>query len=154
RHPGQLRVGRNDRTEQRLGALDVDGEVVIHKKHANLATLALGARFQAPQFVDDALIGTKANRIPEKAGHGAEFTAIGATAPRFHGNHSEGAPPGPHALKHWPQPRRNEIELVEVERLPGNGRIRLETRLALLAYFIYGRINFLEFTAGGVLDYF
>ncbi len=41
-----LGVGSDDVAEQGLGALDVDGEIVVDKKHGDLTTLAAGARFQ------------------------------------------------------------------------------------------------------------
>ena len=62
------------------------------KKTAICPRSLLGARFQQQQFVDDALVGAKADRIAEKSRHGAEFAAIRAAAPGLHRNNAERSP--------------------------------------------------------------
>ena len=46
RHPMHLGLGSNNVAQQRLGAFDVDSEIVVDEKHRDLATLFFGSRFQ------------------------------------------------------------------------------------------------------------
>src|SRR5208283_4352999 len=91
-HPIQLRAGGNDIAQQGLGALEVDGEIVVYKKDRNLAALFPGARLEQQEFVDDAFVGAKADGVTEEAGHGAEFAAVGTTSSRLDGNDAESSP--------------------------------------------------------------
>src|SRR5262249_31330325 len=61
RHPIHLRACGDDVAQQRLRALDVDGEVIVDEKYGDLAAFAVSARFQSQQFIDNALVGAKPN---------------------------------------------------------------------------------------------
>ena len=92
RDPVNLRLGGDDVFEQRLGALDVDGEIVVDEEDGDLAFFFAGARFQHQQFVDDALVGAEADGVAEESGDGAEFAAVGTAASGFDGYDAECAP--------------------------------------------------------------
>ena len=45
RYPKHLRSGRDDVAQQRLGALDVDGKIIVDEEDGDLSLLVAGARF-------------------------------------------------------------------------------------------------------------
>src|SRR5208337_1652374 len=150
--PVNLGVSGDDVTKKRFGALHVDGEIVVDEEDGHLAFFFAGASFQEQQFVHYALVGAEADGVAEKSGHGAELAAVGAAASGLNRNDAECSP----AFTDFPEQRVNdlgqEIELVEIDLVPGNHGILLQRRLALLAKNIDGRINFFEFAANGVTD--
>jgi hypothetical protein len=50
----------------------VDGEIVINEEDTHLPVLGFCAPFKAQQFVNNALIRAKTNRVTEKTGDGAK----------------------------------------------------------------------------------
>src|SRR5208282_3159020 len=120
RHPVQLRAGGDNIPQQRLGALEVDGEIIVDEEHGNLAALLASPRLQQQKFIDDALVGAKTDGVAEKSGHGAELAAIRTAASRLHRDDAEGSP----TLAMFLQPAfrrfRHEVELLKIDRIPGN----------------------------------
>src|SRR5689334_13167795 len=57
------------------------------------------------------------------------------------------------AREQWTQDTREEIELIEIERLPGNHGILMKTRLSFFTTLIKRLIDLLELTTRGVFDY-
>ena len=78
--------------QQRLGALDVDGEIVVDEEDGDLAFFFAGARFQHQQFVDDAFVGAEADGVAEKSGDGAELASVGTAASGFDRDDAERSP--------------------------------------------------------------
>jgi len=76
-----LRVGGDNVAQERLRALDVDGEIVVNEKNGDLAAFASRALLQFQQLVHDTFVGAKPDGVAEKAGHGAEFASVRAAAP-------------------------------------------------------------------------
>src|SRR5712691_5316498 len=107
-----LRVGGDNGTQQRLRALDIDGEVIVDEKDGNLTALAPGARFQTQKFINNALVCVKPNRVSEKAGHGAELAPVRTTAPRLDRNNTKRPPPPSYAPEQRAHHLWNYIELV------------------------------------------
>ena len=120
-----LGIGGDDVAEQRLGALDVDGKIVVNEKYGDLTALAAHARFQKQQFVDDTFVGAKADGVAEKTGYGAKLAAIGAAAPGLDGNNAKGTPTRADFLQHGIKHLGNNVELIEINGVPGDRRIRL-----------------------------
>ena len=104
------------------------------------------------EFVDDAFVGAEADGVAEESGDGAEFAAVGTTASGFDGNDAECAP----ALAELVQPAGggfgDEVELLEIDGVPGNHGILLEGGLEFLAGSVDWRVDVLQLTAGGVFD--
>src|SRR2546426_2597132 len=148
-----LRVGGDNGTQQRLRALDIDGEVIVDEKDGNLTVLVPGARFQSQKFINNALVCAKPNRVSEKAGHGAELAPVRTTAPRLDRNNAKRPPPPSYTPEQRARHLWNYIELVEVDRLPRDRRIWLERGLALLASLINWRVGILELAARGIINY-
>src|SRR3989475_11368325 len=148
-----LRVGGDNGTQQRLRALDIDGEVIVDKKTGKLTVLAPGARFQSEKFINNALVCAKPNRVSKKAGHGAELAPVSTTAPRLDRNNAKCPPPASYAPEQRARHLWNYIELVELDRLPRDRRIWLERGLALLASLINWRVGTLELAARGIINY-
>src|SRR6185437_10667462 len=144
-----LRVGGDNVAKQGFCALHVDGKIVVNDKYGHLAAFAFGALLQQEQFVDHAFIRAKADGITEKAGDGAELASIGASAPRFHRDNSECAPARANLGEQRMGELGNEVELRQVDRIPGNSRIGLQRWLALLSEIVQGRIDLLEISVGG-----
>src|SRR5207245_2667743 len=136
-----LRVGGDNGTQQRLRALDIDGEVIVDEKDGNLTVLPPGARFQSQKFINNALVCAKPNRVSEKAGHGAELAPVRTTAPRLDRNNAKRPPPPSYTPEQRARHLWNHIELVEVDRLPRDRRIWLERGLALLASLTAGSFS-------------
>src|SRR5580704_7672212 len=96
-----LRIGSDDRAQQRLGALYVDGEIVVNKEDHHLAVLAPRASFQSQEFVHHAFIAAKAYGISEKAGYRAKLAAIRTASAGLHRNNPEGRPSATDAPQYW-----------------------------------------------------
>ena len=153
RDPVHLRVGGDDVAQQRFGALDVDGEIVVDEEDGDLAAFAFRAGLQQQQFVDDAFVGAKADGVAKESGDGAEFAAVGTAAPGLDGNDAKGAPAvadyaGACASTHF----GTKIELIEVDLVPRDCGIVLEAGLALLAEVVDRRVDLFELAARGVFD--
>ena len=136
--------------KQGFRPLGVDGEIIVDKENGDLAALALGASLEQQQFIHNAFIGPKPDRISKESGHRAKFASVRAAASRLHGNDAERSPPVAEPLEHRSNGLRNNVELGEVERIPRNCRIGLKAWLALLAKFIHGSIGLFELAARGV----
>src|SRR5258706_6202642 len=111
RDPVHLGAGGDNVAQQRFGAFDVDGEIVVDEEDGNLAAFAFRASFQKEQLIHHAFIGTKANGVAKKTGYRAELAAIGTAAPRLHGNDAKDAPAFTDALKGTLHHFWNEIKL-------------------------------------------
>src|ERR1017187_4896163 len=75
-----LRSSGNNVAQQRLGALYVDGEIIVDEKYHHLPFFFASARLQKQQFVDHALVGEKANGVPEESSHRAKLATVGPTS--------------------------------------------------------------------------
>src|ERR1700733_15270539 len=134
----------DDVAEQRLGSLDVDGEIIVDEKNRHLAFFGAGASLQQEQFVDYALVGAKANRIAEETGDGAELATVGAAASGFDRNNAKRSPAFADILEESGCGFGHEIKLLEIDRLPRNHGVFLQRRLALLAKGIDRFVNIFE----------
>src|SRR5208337_1842925 len=123
--PVDLGIGGDDVTEKRFGALHVDGEIVVDEEDGHLALLFAGAGFQEQQLVYYALIGAEADGVAEKSGHGAELAAIGTAASGLDRNDAECSPAFADFLEHRVHDLGQEIELAEIDLVPGNYRVLL-----------------------------
>ncbi len=103
------------------------------KKTAILPRVPLRARLQPQHFVHDALVGAKADRIAEEAGHGAELAAVGTAAPGFDGDDVERLPRPLEVPHDRPEEAGDPVELADIERLPRDLGVVLQSRLVLLA---------------------
>ena len=79
------------------------------------------------------LIRPEANRVPKKSGYGTELAAVWTSAARFHRNGIEVADARAIFFRETTKDPRNEIELIEIDCVPGDNRIRLQTRFLFLA---------------------
>ena len=147
-----LRAGGDDVAQQRLGALHVDGEVVVDEEDGDLPVWLRRARFQQQQLVHDALVGAEADGVAEETGDGAELAAIGAAAAGLDGNDVKRFPLARKCSMMRAHEAGNAVELVDVERVPRDLRVTLEVGFALLAERVDRHIYFLECAAGGVGD--
>ena len=152
RDPMHLRVGGDDVAQERLGAFDVDGEIVVDEEDGDLAALALRALFQFQQFVHDAFVGAKADGIAEKSGHGAEFASVRTAAAGFDRDKAKRPPSASEALQQRSGNLGNDVELVEIDGLPRNHGIGLKRGFAFLAELIHGSVEILELAAHGIRD--
>src|SRR5581483_12215921 len=119
-YPIDLGLGSNNVTQERLGSLHVDSEVVIDKENCDLALLLASARFQQQQFVDNAFVGAEANGIAKKSGDSAELATVGAASSRLDGNNPECSPAFANSLEQGKHRFGYEIELVKIDRVPGD----------------------------------
>src|SRR5208282_2851668 len=120
-----LRAGGYDVAQQRLGALEVDGKIIVDEKNRHLSLLFASAGLQQEQFIHYALIGAEANRVSEKSGHGAELAAVRAASPGFDRNNAKCSPAFRDSLEQGACGLRHQIELLEIDRLPRNHRVFL-----------------------------
>ncbi len=150
--PVHLSAGSDNVAQQRFRAFDIDGEIIVDEKDGDLAAFFFGARFQKEEFVDDAFVGAEADGVAEETGDGAKFAAIRATAAGLHGNDAECAPTFADAAEGFGGHFGDEIELVEIDFVPGNGGVVLEAGLALLTEGIDWRVEVLELTVCGVIN--
>ncbi len=121
-----MRSRGDDVTEQRFGALHVDGKIVIDEKNCHLPFFFAGAFLQQQQFVDHALVAAEADGIAEESGHRAELAAVGTASTRLDGNDAKRPPALADLLEQGEGGLRHEIELLEIDRLPRNHRILLQ----------------------------
>ena len=123
--PVDLGVGGDDVAEEGLGALDVDGEIVVDEEDGDLAALALRAGFQEQELIYDTFVGAETDGVAEETGDGAKFAAVGTAAAGLDRNDAEGALPGADFLEHGIKHLWNNVELIEIDGVPGNRRIGL-----------------------------
>src|SRR6267142_2108898 len=97
-----------------------------------------------------AFIGPKANGVAKKSRHGAELTTVRTTPPGFHWNNSKSAPAFAYPLQQRLQHARQHIELLQIDFVPGNFRIRLQGRFAFLPKIVHWRIDILQRPAHGI----
>src|SRR5713101_8090072 len=121
-----LCAGGNDVAQQRLGALDVNGEIIVNEKDGNLPFFSAGTRLQQEEFIHHALGGAQANGDAEKSGYRAELAAIRTTASRLHRDNAKCSPALPDPVEQQARSLRHQIELVEIDRLPWDYGIGLE----------------------------
>ena len=74
--------------------------VVVDEKHHELAARVSGRSLQPQEFIHDAFVGAKANRVAKKSGDRAELAAVRAAAPRLQRHDVELAPPRAHLREH------------------------------------------------------
>ena len=56
------------------------------------------------------------------------------------------------SFEEWSQYLWNHVELFQIELIPGNHGVRLQTRLSLFAGFVNGFINLLQLARRGIRD--
>ena len=149
--PVDLGFGGDDVFQQRLGALDVDGEIVVDEEDGHLSFFLAGAGFQQEEFVDYAFIAAEADGVAEESGDGAELAAVGTAASRLDRDDAECAPAFADFLEQWVNDLGQKIELVQIDLVPGDYGIRFEGRLGFFAGGVDWGINLFEFAAGGVV---
>src|SRR5215475_13827340 len=72
-----------------------------------------------------AFIGAKPDGVAKKSRHRAKFASVRTAAPRLHGNNPKRSPASAHALQQRMEHAREQIELVQLNFVPGDLRIRL-----------------------------
>src|ERR1051325_842605 len=75
-NPGEHGILRNDVVKQRLRPFDVDGKVVVDEKDSDGSAFTPCSLLEAKQFINNALVRSKANRIAKKTGDGAEIATV------------------------------------------------------------------------------
>ena len=80
RAPGKLGASGDDVSQQRLCALDVNCKVVVDEENKHLAAILAGVSLEPQEFINDAFVRAKPNRVAEESGDSAELAAVGATA--------------------------------------------------------------------------
>src|SRR4029077_7316139 len=96
------------------------GEIVVDEEDGDLAAFGFGAGLQEQEFIDHALVRPEADGIAKESGDRAEFAAIGAAAAGFDGDNAEAAPAGAELPHHGREGFGNEVELLEVDLVPGD----------------------------------
>src|SRR6185312_4304753 len=132
--------------------LDVDREVVVDEENRNLSAILARARLQAQHLFDDALIGSKTDRVSEETGDRAKLASVGTATPGLDWNEVELLPLDVEVPHDGAHKRGNSVELFEIERLPGNLRVLAEIRFSLLAEGINRCVNLLHLAACRVFD--
>ena len=127
-----LGFGGDDVAQQRLGALDVDGEIVVDEEDGHLTFFFAGAGLEQEQFVDHAFVGAEADGVAEESGDGAELAAVGTAASGLDRDDAKRSPAFADFAEQRVDDFGQEIELVEIDLVPGNDGIVLQGRLALL----------------------
>src|ERR1019366_10575892 len=94
------------------------------------------ARLQKQQFVDHALVGAKANGVPEESSHRAKLATVGTTSSGLYRDNAKRPPAFSNLLQHCLRRLGHKVELLEINRLPRNHRILLQRRLALFARLV------------------
>ncbi len=117
-----------------------------------MAALAFRTRFQEQEFIDHAFVGAKADGVAEKTSDGAELASIGAAAAGLDGDNAKGAPTGADFLKQGIKHFWNDVELIEIDGVPGNRRIGLQGGFLLLAEGIDGSVDVLQGAVRRVCD--
>ncbi len=112
RDPRQLRIRGNDVAQQRLRALNVDGQIVVNEENRDLAALFACPLFESQEFIYDALIGAEADRVAKESGHSTKLAAIGTTSSGFHRHDMKRSPSGAQAGHEWTKYFRHQTELV------------------------------------------
>ncbi|PYS31079.1 MAG: hypothetical protein DMG11_02800 [Acidobacteria bacterium] len=146
--PWQDGISLDDLAQERFRSLHVDREVVVDEEHSDLALFAFRAFFQQQHFLDDTLVCSEADGIAKESSDGAEVAAVWASPARFYGHHIEALPRVAHLSHNRPQPGRNvadEVELAQVDGVPGDARVIAERRLHLFALGIDRKIDLVEF---------
>src|SRR5439155_3847123 len=111
-HPVDLGFGCDDVAQQRLGAFQINGEIVVDEKNCHLAFFAAGAGLQQEEFIDYALVGAEADGVAEESSHGAELAAVGTASSGLDGNNTKCAPAFADLFEQRVRGFRYEIELV------------------------------------------
>src|SRR5260370_26888176 len=124
--------------------------MVVDEKYGNLAALLPPARLQPQEFIHYAFIGMKADGVAKKSRHCAKLASVRTAAPGLHRNNSKGSPTSAHAPEQPMQYAREQIELAELDFVPGNLRIRLQGWFALLAKVVHWRVEVLERAAHSI----
>ena len=113
--------------------------------------LTAGPGLQHQQFVHHAFVGAKANGVAKETRDSAKFAAIRATTPGFHRNDAERSPAGAHLLQHALEKFGNNVELLQIDGVPGNRRIGLQRGFAFLAKGVDRSVGLLQSAANRVL---
>src|SRR5437773_1660252 len=79
RYPGNLGTRVDDISQQRLGALDVNGKVVVDEKDNDLTPVLTRVFLQSQELTHHALVGTKPNRVAKESRDRAELTTVRTT---------------------------------------------------------------------------
>src|SRR2546427_2041100 len=143
--------GCDDVAQQRLGAFQINGEIVVDEKNCHLAFFAAGAGLQQKQFIHHTLVGAEADGVAEESSDGAELAAVGTASSGLDGNNTKCAPAFADLFEQRVRGFRYEIELVEIDRVPGNYGIGVQGRLPLLTGAIHRRIDVFELAANGIV---
>src|SRR5205823_12699725 len=145
-------AGGNVGSPQRLGPFYIDGEIVVHEKDGDLAAVLACERFQFQHLLHHALVGSESDRASEKSGDGAEFTSVRAAAAGLDGNEMKPLPIDPEAPHEGAKESGNPVELLEVDRFPGDLWIFSEVRFTFLTEIVDWRVDLLQLAAGSVFD--
>src|SRR6202043_2733961 len=119
----------------------------------HLSFFFAGTCLQKQQFVDHALVGAKSDGIAKESGHGAELAAVGTTSSRLNRDNAERSPAFTNLLQHCLCRVGYKVELVEINRLPGNHGILFERGLALFTSLVDRYINFFQLAASRVVHH-
>src|ERR1039457_575095 len=150
--PSKLGATGNYVPQQRLGALYINGEVVVNEEDRHFAAVEACPRLQAQHFIHHALIGTKADGVAKKTGDAAELASVRASSARLNGNQVEPLPLNPAFLKYGPKELGDLVELLQIERLPCNLRVLPEIGFLLLPELVHRRVHRFQTAVRRVLD--
>jgi hypothetical protein len=147
RHKKDLSFRRDDVTQQRFGALYIDGKVVVDEENRDLASLFAGPGFQQEQFIDDAFIRAEPNGVAEESGDRAELAAVRTASSRFNRHNSECSPAFPEILEHGVHQFGNEIDEqwrhqyahIALCRNKAIAKVAMARKLAVRLYWMWRR---------------
>src|ERR1041385_5243480 len=113
RDPGELRPGGDDVSQERLRALDVDGEVVVYEKDHHLIPVRACVPLEPQHLFDDRLVRAEAYGVAEETRDSAELAAVWAAAARLDGDQPHRAPARAVTLQERPRELRHQVELLK-----------------------------------------
>src|SRR5262249_6744032 len=143
----------DDVAQERFRPLHIDREVIVDKEHSYRSALGTRAPLQEKEFIDDTLVGSETDCITEKTCHGTEVATVWTTSTGLHGHEIQAVPGRILAFEKGSyrcRELRNQIKLLEIERVPGNSRVVLEAWFDLHPIRRDGRIHFLKISRGGI----
>src|SRR5262249_27628404 len=79
--------------------------------------------------------------------------AVRTPSTRFNRNESKCSPALPMSSEYWGNKFRDQIELVQIHRSPGNGGVWLQAGFSVLTVVVYWRIDLLESATCRILHY-
>src|SRR6202035_3608019 len=107
---------------------------------------------QQQQLIHHTFVGAKTNRVSKKSCYRTELAPVRTAAPRLHRDDAERSPAGANFLQHGFEKLWNDIELFQVDGVPGDWRGGLQGRLMFLAKGVDRSVDVFQRASGGVVN--